>query len=321
MYCFFEDAGHYRAGRILSKADTSLQLELGSGRRVKVKQAACLLEFSGPEPETFLAQAQSQSETLDPDFLWQCAPQDDFSFRDFAQEVYGTGASVLDQASLVLALHAAPMYFYRRGKGVFRPAPQEALQAALAGAERKRLAAEAQARMEETIIAGTEPLPPEIASQALTLLIRPDKQSLPYKALESAAHQLQTSPARLLLARGAVPSAYALHRARFLSDALAHPHATAPDGLDLTALAQRKAALLESLPQAAAPAFSIDDADTFEVDDAFSLVPLYAETSATEEARQAQTGWRVGIHIAAPGLLIEPATSLAQWARDRASTV
>ena len=184
MYCFFEDAGQYRAGRILSKADTSLQLELQSGRRVKIKQAACLLEFSGPEPEAFLAQAQSQAEALDPDFLWQCAPQDDFTFTDFAQEVYGAGASVLEQASLALALHAAPMYFYRRGKGVFRPAPQEALQAALAGAERKRLAAEAQARMEETIIGGTEPLPPEITSQAITLLIRPDKQSLAYKALE-----------------------------------------------------------------------------------------------------------------------------------------
>ena len=321
MYCFFEDAGQYRAGRILTKADTSLQLELGSGRRVKIKQAACLLEFSGPEPEAFLAQAQSQAEALDPDFLWQCAPQDDFSFSDFAQEVYGAGASVLEQASLALALHAAPMYFYRRGKGVFRPAPLESLQAALAGAERKRLAAEAQAQMEQTIIEGTEPLPPEIASQALTLLIRPDKQSLPYKALESAAHQLQTSPARLLLARGALPSAYALHRARFLSEALAHPHATAPEGLDLTALAQRKAALLDSLPQAAAPAFSIDDADTFEVDDAFSLVPLYPEASGANEAGQAQSGWRVGIHIAAPGLLMEPASALAQWARDRASTV
>ena len=339
MYCFFEDAGQYRAGRILTKADTSLQLELQSGRRVKIKQAACLLEFSGPEPEAFLAQAQSQAEALDPDFLWQCAPQEDFAFTDFAQEVYGAGASVLDQASLALALHAAPMYFYRRGKGVFRPAPQEALQAALAGAERKRLAAEAQARMEETIIAGTEPLPPEITSQALTLLIRPDKQSLAYKALESAAHQLQTSPARLLLARGALPSAYALHRARFLSEALAHPHATAPEGLDLAALVQRKAALLESLPQAAAPAFSIDDADTFEVDDAFSLVPLYEEASPSAGAQTAEhaegsegagplgqtprrpSGWRVGIHIAAPGLLIEPASALAQWARDRASTV
>lgn len=339
MYCFFEDAGAYRAGRILTKADTSLQVELGSGRRVKIKQAACLLEFSGPEPEAFLAQAQSQAEGLDPDFLWQCAPQDDFGFTDFAQEVYGTGASVLDQASLALALHAAPMYFYRRGKGVFRPAPQEALQAALAGAERKRLAAEAQARMEQTIIAGTEPLPPEIASQALMLLIRPDKQSLAYKALESAAHQLQTTPARLLLARGALPSAYALHRARFMSEALAYPHATAPEGLDLAALAQRKTALLESLPQAAAPAFSIDDADTFEVDDAFSLIPLYDEAAPSAGAQAAeptvgsesagpsgqtprtQSGWRVGIHIAAPGLLIEPATALGQWARERASTV
>ncbi|MBM3375455.1 MAG: shikimate dehydrogenase [Betaproteobacteria bacterium] len=323
MHCLFEDAGQYRAGRILTKAEASLQIELGSGRRVKVKQAQCLLEFATPEAEAFLSQAQSQAAELDPDFLWQCAPDDDFGFAQFSQEVYGSQASALDQASLAFALHGAPMYFYRRGKGVFRRAPPEALQAALAGAERKRLAAEAQAQLTEAIVAGTDPLPQEIASQALGLLIRPDKQSIAYKALESAAHTLQTTPSRLLLSRGALPSAYTLHRARFLTEGLAHPHAEGPASLDLAALAHRKAALLQSLPQAQAVAYSIDDADTFEVDDAFSLVPLYAPTPDQEgtAAEPVFSGWRVGIHIAAPGLLIEPESALGQWARDRASTV
>jgi exoribonuclease II len=321
MYCLFEDAGQYRVGRILTKADSSLQVELGSGRRVKVKQAQCLLEFAAPEAEMFLSQAQAQAADLDPDFLWQCAPDDDFGFASFAQEVYGSQPTALDQASLAFALHGAPMYFYRRGKGLFRRAPAEALQAALAGAERKRLAAEAQAQLTEAIVAGTESLPPEITDQALGLLVRPDKQSVAYKALEAAAHALQTTPARLLLDRGGLPCAYALHRARFLAEGLAHAHAQGPADLDLAPLVQRKAALLQSLPQAAAQAYSIDDADTFEVDDAFSLLPLYAPATEAPGTEPVFTGWRVGIHIAAPGLLIEPETALGQWARDRASTV
>ncbi len=322
-YGFFEDAGQYRAGRILSRSDASLQIELDSGKRVKIKQAQCLLEFSGQGAETFITQAQTLAKDLDADFLWQCAPEEDFTVAAFSQEVYSSQASALEQASLTFALHDAPMYFYRRGKGMFRRAPQEALQAALAGAERKRLAAQAQAQLEEVIVGGAGPLPEEIAGQALPLLIRPDKQSVAHKALEAAAHRLQTTPARLLLSRGALPSAYALHRARFLSEGLAHPQASGPAGLDLAPLEQRKATLLQSLPQAAAPAYSIDDADTFEVDDAFSLVPLFATEpgKGTGDAPPEVTGWRVGIHIAAPGLLIDPDSALGQWARDRASTV
>src|SRR5262249_6054894 len=55
--------------------------------------------------------------------------------------------------------------------------------------------------------------------------------------------------------------------------------------------------------------FSIDDAATTEIDDAFSVVP------------QPGGGWRVGIHIAAPGLGFAPASDLGRIARARLSTV
>lgn len=64
-----------------------------------------------------------------------------------------------------------------------------------------------------------------------------------------------------------------------------------------------------SLPQAPSPAYSIDDATTTEIDDAFSLQEL------------AEGGWRVGIHIAAPAAAIGPESALGQSARERASTV
>ena len=63
------------------------------------------------------------------------------------------------------------------------------------------------------------------------------------------------------------------------------------------------------LPVADVQAFSIDDAHTTEIDDAFSLTPL------------ADGGMRVGIHIAAPGLGFSPDSDLGRIARNRLSTV
>ena len=45
MHTLFEEAGKFLAGRILSETDASMQVELDSGKRVKVKAANALLKF------------------------------------------------------------------------------------------------------------------------------------------------------------------------------------------------------------------------------------------------------------------------------------
>ena len=45
MYALFEEAGKFQTGRILSEAESSAQIELESGKRVKVKAANLLLKF------------------------------------------------------------------------------------------------------------------------------------------------------------------------------------------------------------------------------------------------------------------------------------
>ena len=50
MYVLFEEAGKFLAGRILSEAEASAQVELDSGKRVKVKAAQMLLKFDKPLP-------------------------------------------------------------------------------------------------------------------------------------------------------------------------------------------------------------------------------------------------------------------------------
>ena len=40
MYALYEDGGRFHAGRVLAGSDASLQVELDSGKRVKVKAAS-----------------------------------------------------------------------------------------------------------------------------------------------------------------------------------------------------------------------------------------------------------------------------------------
>ena len=55
-----------------------------------------------------------------------------------ARDYFGAEPSAEQAAALLFRLHSAPVYFYRKGRGRYRPAPAETLQAALAAVERKR---------------------------------------------------------------------------------------------------------------------------------------------------------------------------------------
>src|SRR3546814_15584112 len=50
----------------------------------------------------------------------------------------GHPPSAVEKAALIFALNSAPADFHRRGKGCYRPAPPDILEAALAGTERKQ---------------------------------------------------------------------------------------------------------------------------------------------------------------------------------------
>jgi exoribonuclease II len=304
-FLLFEEDGAFKVGTLFSEADATVQVETPTGKRIKIKRTAIMLQFTEPARDALLPAAQAIANDLDAQFLWECAPQEEFGFQEFAKEVFSEKPSAAECAGLLLALHQSPMYFYRKGKGRFRAAPEESLKAALAGAERKRLAAEAQAAMHQALVDGN--VPEEIRVSAISLLVKPDKQSIAYKALESAAFELKTTPPRLLLEKGALPSVYALLRAKFLQQCF-------PAGTGFSAelhdIEQAIAAgQKQTLPIAEQPAYSIDDSTTTEIDDAFSLAPLESG------------GWRVGIHIAAPGVGIAPESAVGKMAFERASTV
>jgi len=80
--------------------------------------------------------------------------------------------------------------------------------------EKKRQQALVQAAYVDELKAGR--LPESFKPIALQLLFKPDKNSIEYKALDSACRELQTTPQRLMLTTGGIASPKDLHYARFL---------------------------------------------------------------------------------------------------------
>ncbi|MFO0208971.1 MAG: RNB domain-containing ribonuclease, partial [Betaproteobacteria bacterium] len=127
MHLLFEEDGSFKAGTVLSGTDNAFQVELPSGKRTKVKASHVVLRFVQPPPGQLIKDAQAAAEDIDLEFLWECAPQDEFGFEELAREYHGTAASSVQAASVLFRLHGAPVYFHRKGRGRFRPAPAEIL--------------------------------------------------------------------------------------------------------------------------------------------------------------------------------------------------
>ncbi|MEN9867369.1 MAG: hypothetical protein RL748_2959, partial [Pseudomonadota bacterium] len=298
MNVFFEESGDFKVGTILSQAGEAAQVELASGKRSKVKMKDILLQYTNPAPQDLLQQAQQLASELDLDFVWEVAGEEEFGFAELGAEYFGHAPLPVEAAGLILALHGAPMYFYRKGRGRYKAAPAASLQAALAGIEKKKQQALVQAQYVEELVA--QRLPASMQNMVQQLLFKPDKNSIEYKALEAACEQLQTSPAKLMLANGGIKSARQYHYGKFLLEHFPKgtgfaPVKVAPPG--------------GNLPVAGVQAFSIDDVTTTEIDDAFSVVQL------------ADGNWQIGIHIAAPGLGMVRDDALDLIARSRMSTV
>ena len=117
MHALFEDSGKFFAGRILSEAESSAQVELDSGKRVKVKAANLLLKFEKPAPAELLAQAQALAESIDLPLAWEFAPEGEFGFADLARDYFPEHATLTEQAAALFRLYEAPHYFRRAGKG------------------------------------------------------------------------------------------------------------------------------------------------------------------------------------------------------------
>lgn len=110
---------------MLSQAGEAYQVELASGKRSKVKSKDVLIQFEKPEPEALLAAAKGIAAEVDLDFLWEVAGQEEFGFAELGAEYFGHAPLPFEAAGLVLALHAAPVYFHKKDADATRPLPSK----------------------------------------------------------------------------------------------------------------------------------------------------------------------------------------------------
>lgn len=298
MNLFFEESGDFKVGTMMSQAGEAYQVEMASGKRSKVKIKDVLLQYEKPSPTDLMEQAKAVAAEIDLDFLWEVAGEEEFGFAELGAEYFGHAPLPAEAAGLILSLHSAPIYFYKKGRGRYKAAPEQSLRAAQAGIEKKKQQALVQAQYVEELKANK--LPDSMKNIVMQLLFKPDKNSVEYKAMEAACNELHTNPQRLMLAAGGVESPKALHMAKFLFESF-------PRGAGFPDVPVPVPPT--NLPLADVKAFSIDDVTTTEIDDAFSVTRL------------ADGNVKIGIHIAAPGLGIKPDDAVDKMARARMSTV
>lgn len=296
MNIFYEESGQFNVAAIVQKNDATYQVDTQHGKRTKVKANNVFAEFDG-DMAAFLENAQAQAADIDTDLLWEVCGEEEFSAEAIAEEYYGHAPTKTELAATLIALYAAPMYFYKKAKGVFKAAPEETLKQALAAIERKK-------QQDAQIDAWAEALkrgemPSEIAADLKTILHAPDKQSLTYKAFTKAADALKTSAYELAKKTGGITSI-----PQYLQDGFEIKYFPKGTGFPDLPLPE-----MPDLPKADVTAFSIDDESTTEVDDALSLTDLGNGTK------------RVGIHIAAPSLAVKPGDKMEKNIMERLSTV
>ena len=296
MNIFYEESGQFKVAAIVQKNDATYQVDTQHGKRTKVKANNVFAEFDG-DMAAFLENAQAQAADIDTDLLWEVCGEEEFTAEAIAEEYYGHAPTKTELAATLIALYAAPMYFYKKAKGVFKAAPEETLKQALAAIERKK-------QQDAQIDAWAEALkrgemPSEIAADLKTILHAPDKQSLTYKAFTKAADALKTSAYELAKKTGGITSI-----PQYLQDGFEIKYFPKGTGFPDLPLPE-----MPDLPKADVSAFSIDDESTTEVDDALSLTDLGNGTK------------RVGIHIAAPSLAIKPGDKMEKNIMERLSTV
>ena len=296
MNIFYEESGQFKVAAIVQKNDATYQVDTQHGKRTKVKANNVFAEFDG-DMAAFLENAQAQAADIDTDLLWEVCGEEEFTAEAIAEEYYGHAPTKTELAATLIALYAAPMYFYKKAKGVFKAAPEETLKQALAAIERKK-------QQDAQIDAWAEALkrgemPSEIAADLKTILHAPDKQSLTYKAFTKAADELKISAYELAKKTGGITSI-----PQYLQDGFEIKYFPKGTGFPDLPLPE-----MPDLPKADVTAFSIDDESTTEVDDALSLTDLGNGTK------------RVGIHIAAPSLAIKPGDKMEKNIMERLSTV
>ena len=294
MFALFEEAGKFQAGRVLSEAESSAQVELDSGKRVKVKAANILLKFEKPSPAELMREAQALAADHRP------GPGLGIRARRRNSASPTWRATISARRPRWRSRRRRCFACSRRRTTSAAPARAASRRRRPKSCSRRWPRSRRRSRCRPRSPPGPRNWPPAparapIREQLFKILFKPDKNAPEYKAVVEASratHTAAAGPAANAPARSPRPtsSTGSASCSRTSPRAPAFPPLQAP-------------AIKDELPLADVQAFSIDDSSTTEIDDALSVQGLGSGTVT------------VGIHIAAPGLALQPASAIDQVAR------
>ena len=217
MFALFEEAGKFLAGRVMSEAETSAQVELETGKRVKVKAANVLLQFDKPQPAELIARGAGARA--------RDRPRPRLGIRARGRiRLRRPGARLLQRQGRRSTQQAAALLAPVRGAALLPPRRQGPLQE---GAGRDRAAGAGRHREEEAGAGADRRLgraswPPAAArrrsaSSCIKILFKPDKNAPEYKAVVEAVARARSARRSTCCKRaGAIDSPYQFHWRRFL---------------------------------------------------------------------------------------------------------
>ena len=287
MYALFEDAGKFHAGRVMSETDTLAadRARLRQARQGEGRQRAAALRPARARDAARARRARSRARSTSTS-RGSSRPKASSRFAELAGDYFGaaTGDGAAGRALLAPVRRAALLPPPRQGQ-LSRRRPKRS--------SRPRCSASsARSRSRRRSMPGRRSSPPasarrRCASSSTGSSSSPTRTRPSTRPSSRRRGARGRAPLELLQgAPGAIDSPYQFHWRRFLFEEFPEGHR-----LRAASTCRRSRKRCRSSP---AQAFSIDDSQTTEIDDALSVQGLGSGQVM------------VGIHIAAPALAVAP---------------
>ena len=217
MFVLFEEAGKFMAGRVLSEAEASAQVELDSGKRVKVKAANILIKFEKPAPAELMAQAARRWRRPS-SWSWpgSSRPRTNSALPTWRATISAPTPRWRSRPARCFACSRRRTTSAAPARGVSRRRRPRSCSRRWPPSRRRRSSCSRLPTGSAELGAGRCPQP--IREQLYKILFKPDKNAPEYKAVVEASRATHLPPLELLQQAGAIDSPYQFHWKRFLLD-------------------------------------------------------------------------------------------------------
>ena len=306
MYVFYLEKNSWEFGEINSESGNTIQVTLPSGDIKKIKKSKNLFILINKNIENFVKKTEKKLNTIDVKSVWELAPKNDFTLCELSKIFFPKDISFVDKAALLMCLTKNPIYFRKKQKSFFSCVSPEIIECAKKSLKLKEENSRTENFLIDQVMNGV--LPTRIKNMGRELIFGENKQSIEYRVIKQVGSKLGIQPVNVLYNIGVLKSAFEYHKLNFFNRLKQQNHSTYS-----VIFNKNQDNLLQGFkfPISKLKAYSIDDASTTEIDDAFSL----------QEINKSSVKWKVGIHIALPTMFLTPFECVASGISDQALSI